>query len=417
MPVTNMPVTTNVALGVGGGIAAYKAAELARALMERGFSVQVLMTRSAEEFIRPLTFAALTGRKVLTHLFGAASPEDTLASAIEHIRVAQENQVLVIAPATADLLAKLAHGLADDLLTTTYLAFTGPVVLAPAMNTNMWNHPATQENLKTLRSRGHMIIEPDEGILACGMVGPGRLAEPERIAEAVRTAATSGRHAQSDLDSETVLITAGPTQESLDSVRYLSNRSSGKMGYALAEAAVARGARVILVSGPVSLTAPAGVELIPVRTAEEMRKAVMDHLEQATIIVKSAAVADYHRANPPQQKVKKTAARLSLELDPTPDILAEAGRKKGDRLLVGFAAETENLIEEARRKLHSKNCDMVVANLVSQPGIGFESDENEVTLVLRTGETIPVPRASKATIAQRILDEMLKLRLVLHSAK
>ena len=410
-------MTKNVALGVGGGIAAYKAAELARALMEHGFSVQVLMTRSAEEFIRPLTFAALTGRKVITSLFSAASAEDTLSSAIEHIRVAQENQVLVIAPATADLLAKLAHGLADDFLTTTYLAFTGPVVLAPAMNTNMWNHPATQENLAKLRARGHVIIEPDDGILACGMVGPGRLAEPERIAEAVTAVAETRQHSKSDLDSETVLITAGPTQEPLDPVRYLSNRSSGKMGYALAEAAMARGARVILVSGPVSLAPPSGVELIPVRTAVEMRKAVLDHLEQATIIIKAAAVADYHRANPPQQKVKKTAARMSLELDPTPDILAEAGRKKGDRLLVGFAAETENLIEEARRKLQSKNCDMVVANLVAQPGIGFESDENEVTLVLSTGETIPVARASKASIAQRIFDEMLKLRLALHSAK
>src|SRR6185503_4445885 len=391
MPVTSM-VTTNVALGVGGGIAAYKAAELARALMQRGFSVQVVMTRSAEEFVRPLTFAALTGRKVITHLFGDASPEDTLDSAIEHIRVAQENHILVIAPATADLLAKLAHGLADDFLTTTYLAFTGPVVLAPAMNTNMWKHPATQENLRVLRARGHVIVEPDDGILACGMVGPGRLAEPEMIAQAVAAVANPNR----DLDGETVLITAGPTQEPLDPVRYLSNRSSGKMGYALAEAAAARGARVILISGPVSLPPPSGVELIPVRTAVEMRKAVLEHLEQATIIIKAAAVADYHRANPPQQKVKKTAARMSLELDPTPDILAEAGRKKGDRLLVGFAAETENLIEEARRKLKSTNCDMVVANLVAQPGIGFKSDENEVTLVLSTGESIPVERAPKS---------------------
>ena len=414
-----MPVTTNVALGVGGGIAAYKAAELARALMERGFSVQVVMTRSAEEFVRPLTFAALTGRKVLTSLFSAASapsPEETLSSAIEHIRVAQENQILVIAPATADLLAKLAHGLADDLLTTTYLAFTGSVVLAPAMNTNMWNHPATQENLRILRSRGHVIVEPDEGILACGMVGPGRLAEPESIAQVVSEVAL-GPLTKKDLDGETVLITAGPTQEPLDPVRYLSNRSSGKMGYALAEAAAERGARVILISGPVTLPAPARIELLPVRTAVEMRQAVMDHLEQATMVIKAAAVADYHRTNPPQQKVKKTAARLSLELDPTPDILAEVGRKKGDRLLVGFAAETENLIEEARRKLQSKNCDMVVANLVSQQGIGFESDDNEVTLVLRTGETIPVERASKSIIAHRIFDEMMRLRLALHSAQ
>jgi phosphopantothenoylcysteine decarboxylase/phosphopantothenate--cysteine ligase len=410
-----MPVTTNVALGVGGGIAAYKAAELARALMERGFSVQVVMTRSAEEFVRPLTFAALTGRKVITGLFSAASAEDTLSSAIEHIRVAQENQILVIAPATADLLAKLAHGLADDILTTTYLAFTGPVVLAPAMNTNMWNHPATQENLRSLRSRGHVIVEPDEGILACGMVGPGRLAEPEVIAQAVASVAVAS--SKRDLEGETVLITAGPTQEPLDPVRYITNRSSGKMGYALAEAAAERGARVILVSGPVALAAPARVELIPVRTAVEMRQAVMDRLEQATVVIKAAAVADYHRANPPKQKVKKTAARLSLDLDPTPDILAEVGRKKGDRLLIGFAAETENLIEEARRKMQSKNCDMVVANLVSQKGIGFESDENEVTLVLRTGETIPVSRISKSIIAHRIFDEMMKLRVALHSSR
>lgn len=411
-----MPVNS-VALGVGGGIAAYKAAELARALMERGFSVQVLMTRSAEEFVRPLTFAALTGKKVLTHLFGALSPEDTLDSAIEHIRVAQENQILVIAPATADLLAKLAHGLADDFLTTAYLAFTGPVVLAPAMNTNMWNHPATQENVRILRARGHVMVEPGEGILACGMIGPGRLAEPEVIAQAVMAVALDRGSAKRDLEGETVLVTAGPTQEPLDPVRYLSNRSSGKMGYALAAAAAERGARVILVSGPVTLAPPSNVELIPVRTAIEMRKAVMDHLEQATMIIKAAAVADYHRANPPQQKVKKTAARLSLELDPTPDILAEAGRKKGDRLLVGFAAETQNLIDEARRKLESKNCDMVVANLVSEKGIGFESDENEVTLVLRTGEIIPVARASKPVIANRIFDEMIKLRLALHASK
>jgi len=324
--------------------------------------------------------------------------------------------MLVIAPATADLLAKLAHGLADDFLTTTYLAFTGPVVLAPAMNTNMWNHPATQENLRILRTRGHVIVEPDDGILACGMVGPGRLAEPEVIAQAVAEVALAA-HPKRDLEGETILITAGPTQEPLDPVRYLSNRSSGKMGYALAEAAAARGARVILVSGPVMLAAPGSVELISVRTAVEMRQAVMDHVEQATMIIKAAAVADYQRTNPPQQKVKKTAARLLLELDPTPDILAEAGRKKGDRLLVGFAAETENLIEEARRKLKSKNCDMVVANLVSQQGIGFEANENEVTLVLSTGETIPVARAPKSEISHRIFDEMIRLRLALHSAK
>jgi phosphopantothenoylcysteine decarboxylase/phosphopantothenate--cysteine ligase len=407
----------NVALGVGGGIAAYKAAELARALMERGFSVQVLMTAAAEEFVRPLTFAALTGKKVVTSLFSAASADDTLSSAIEHIRVAQENQILVVAPATADLLAKFAHGLADDFLTTTYLAFTGQVVLAPAMNTNMWNHAATRENLRILRDRGHVIVEPEDGALACGMVGPGRLAEPDSIADAVAGLAAPVREIHRDLEGETVLVTAGPTQEPIDPVRYLSNRSSGKMGYALAEEAAARGARVVLVSGPVTLAEPRGIEVIHVRTALEMRQAVMDRLAEATMILKAAAVGDYHRARPPKQKEKKTSARLSLELDPTPDILAEVGQKKGDRLLAGFAAETENLIEEARRKLASKNCDMVVANLVSAEGIGFESDENEVVLVLRTGETIPVRRAAKRAIAGRIFDEMIKLRLALHASR
>jgi phosphopantothenoylcysteine decarboxylase / phosphopantothenate---cysteine ligase len=394
-----------VLLGVGGGIAAYKAAELARLLMQSGHEVQVAMTAAAEQFVRPLTFAALTGRKVLTDLFA-------IEAAIEHIAVAQEHAVLVIAPATADLMAKLAHGLADDFLSTVYLAFTGAVVLAPAMNVNMWQHPATQANLETLRRRGHRIVEPGSGYLACGMTGPGRLAEPEEIAAAVES--TSRRRL--DLEGETVLVTAGPTQEPLDPVRYISNRSSGKMGYALAEAAVARGARVILVSGPVHLNAPAGVELVSVRTAIEMRDAVFQQLSEAGIVIKSAAVADFHLSKVPDQKVKKTAARVSLELDPTPDILAELGRKKGDRLLIGFAAETQNLAQEARRKLETKNCDMVVGNLVGGADAGFESDQNEVVLVMRTGETIPVPRAAKREIADRIFDEALKLRLALHAA-
>jgi len=403
----------NAILGVGGGIAAYKSAELARALMERGVRVQAVLTPAAERFITPLTFAALTGRKVITDLFASGSSEETLSSAIEHIAVAQENDVMVIAPATADLMARLAHGLANDFLTTCYLAFTGRVVLAPAMNTNMWLHPATQENLAILRKRGHLIVEPEEGMLACGMTGPGRLAEPERIADVV---AALGVH-RDDLDGETVLITAGPTQEPLDPVRFISNRSSGKMGYSLAQAAVDRGARVVLVSGPVQLPEPHGVEVIHVKTAVEMRSAVLQHLTEATIIVKSAAVADYHVSHIPQHKLKKTAMKMSLELEPTPDILAELGQKKGDRLLIGFAAETEKLIESARQKLESKNCDMVVANLVNQDATGFESDENEVVLVLRTGETIPIARALKREIADRIFDQVLKLRLALHAAQ
>ena len=400
-------------LGVTGGIAAYKAAELARRLMEQGFTVQVIMTSAAQEFVRPLTFAALTGQKVITDLFSAQSAEETLASSVEHIRVAQEADVMLVAPATAGTLAKFANGLADDFLSTTYLAFTGPVVLAPAMNTNMWAHPATRQNVETLRQRGHVIVEPEDGLLACGMVGPGRLADADQIVEAV----VGALNPRNDLDGETVLITAGPTQEPIDPVRYISNRSSGKMGYALAEAAAHRGARVILVSGPVHLDPPRNVELVHVRTAVEMHDAVIEHLGESTIIIKAAAVADYHVSAVPKQKVKKTAARVSLELDPTPDILAEVGQKKGDRILIGFAAETENLIAEARRKLASKNCDMVVANLVSQEGVGFDSDQNEVTLVLRGGETISVERAGKREVADRILDQVLKLRLATHSAK
>ena len=395
-----------ILLGVGGGIAAYKAAELARLLMQQDHQVQVAMTRAATEFVQPLTFAALTGRKVLTDLFA-------IESAIEHISVAQEHEVLVIAPATADLMAKMAHGLADDFLTTTYLAFTGTVILAPAMNVNMWQHPATQANLAALQRRGHTIVEPGSGYLACGMTGPGRIAEPEEIVLAVERAASRRR----DLEGETVLVTAGPTQEPLDRVRYITNRSSGKMGYALGEAAAARGAHVILVSGPVHLTPPRGVEVINVNTAVEMRERVMENLAAAGIVIKAAAVADFHLSRVPDQKVKKTAARISLELDPTPDILAELGRKKGDYLLIGFAAETQNLQQEARRKLETKNCDMVVGNLVGGSETGFESDENEVVLALRTGETIALPRATKRAIADRIFDEALKLRLALHATR
>src|SRR5688572_12047113 len=347
-----------VVLGVGGGIAAYKAAELARTLIERGCTVQVVMTDAARKFITPLTMAALTQRKVITDLFSERSGEETLASAVEHIQVAQQNDLLIVAPATADLLARFANGIASDFLTTVYLAFAGKVVLAPAMNTNMWLHPATKANVATLAARGHTIIPPPDGLLACGTVGPGRLADPVDIADAALSASTARR----DLEGETLVITAGPTQEPLDPVRYITNRSSGKMGYALAEAALARGASVILISGPVHVPEPAGVHVIHVRTANDMRTAVLEHLAAATIIVKAAAVADYHVERVPRQKVKKTMARLSLELSPTPDILAEVGRVKGDRLLVGFAAETENLVAEARRKMESKNCDMVVAN-------------------------------------------------------
>ena len=401
-----------VLVGVGGGIAAYKAAELVRALQKRGHEVQVVMTAAAMEFIQPLTFAALTGRKVITSLFSRGSAADTLSSAVEHIGVAQEHDVLVVAPATADILSKFAHGAADDFLTTVHLAFAGTVILAPAMNTVMWNHPAVQENLKVLAGRGYAFVDPEEGWLACGSVGAGRLADPERIAEFLDSINNKRR----DLAGETVLVTAGPTQEAIDPVRFISNRSSGKMGYAIANAAAQRGATVVLVSGPVAIPAPANVELVSVHTAEEMRAAVMQHLGAATIVIKNAAVADYHVADIPKQKMKKTATRLSLELDPTPDILAEIGQKKGDRLLIGFAAETENLLDEARRKMRTKNCDMLVANQVNREGIGFEADRNEVEMVTRDGRVIHAGPADKSEIAERILDQVATLRLHLHAS-
>ncbi len=401
-----------VVLGVGGGIAAYKAAELARALVRDNCRVQTVMTEAAQQFITPLTFAALTANKVITGMFASGGAQETLASAVEHIEVARSNRLLVVAPATADLLAKFAHGLAGDFLSTLYLAFEGEVVLCPAMNSAMWAHPATVANLKILAARPrHHIIPPDEGDLACGTTGPGRLPEPARIAAAIHRILFR-RH---DLDGETILVTAGPTREPLDPVRFISNRSSGKMGYAIAEAAALRGARVILVSGPVHIPAPDGVELLETETARQMHDVVMAHAASASIIVKAAAVADYHVSEVPAQKVKKTAMRLSLELDPTPDILAEIGRVKTDQILIGFAAETQNLVEEARRKLKNKNCDMVVANLVGQDGIGFESDENEVALVLSTGDVIRLSRAPKRVLADQILDQILTLRLARHA--
>ncbi len=395
-----------VVLGVGGGIAAYKAAELARALQQRGCTVETVMTSAAQRFITPLTFAALTNRKVITDLFADRSAEETLSSAVEHIRVAQENELLVIAPATANLLAQFANGLADDFLSTLFLAFTGKVLLAPAMNSAMWAHPATQANVATLQARGCHFIEPGAGLLACGTTGPGRLAEPAAIADA----AVALLQPRQDLAGETVLLTAGPTREAIDPVRYITNRSSGKMGYSIADAALSRGARVVLVTGPVSIAPPQGAEVIRVESAREMHDAVFASLDRATIIIKAAAVADYHLAHVPEHKIKKTAARMTLDLEPTADILSELGRSKGDRLLIGFAAETENVAKEARRKLEAKKCDMVVGNLVSQSGTGFESDDNQVVLVLANGENVELPRAPKRIVADQILDQILRLR-------
>ncbi len=398
-----------IVVGVSGGIAAYKAAELVRALGDRAHTVQVVMTAHAREFVQPLTFAALTGQKVITGMFSSASADATLDSAIEHIGVAQQCECLAVAPASANLLAKFANGIADDFLTTMYLAYTGPVVVAPAMNVNMWRHPATQANLLKLRERGVAVVEPEEGYLACGMTGPGRLAATEAIVAAVELA-LQAQVRRGELQGKTVVITAGPTREPLDPVRYLSNRSSGRMGFALAEEALARGARVILVCGPTAIEPPARAELVRIETAEEMRQAVLAHLSESDIVIKAAAVADFRPARRAPQKLKKSAAPPSLDLEQTPDILAEIGRLKGDRLLVGFAAETEDLREEAMRKLKAKNCDLIVGNLVGRPATGFDAADNEVLLVTAAGDVAQFLRRSKRQVAAGIFDQIAKLQ-------
>src|SRR6266567_2326418 len=366
-----------VALGVCGGIAAYKAAEIVRLLQDHGIRVQVVMTTSAQEFIRPLTLAALSGEEVITSMFaGDAGAEPNIDSAIEHIAVAQSIDALVVVPATADVIAKFAQGIANDFLTTLYLATTAPVVVAPAMNVNMWEHPATQQNLEGLRKRGVRIVDPGIGYLACGMTGPGRLAENEAVVAAVMEALGASQ----DLAGETVLITAGPTREKIDLVRYLSNRSSGRMGYALAQAALRRGARVLLVSGPTALKPPSAAKVTWVESAKEMQEVVLRLLPEASIVIKAAAVADYTVKNPSEQKIKKSG-RMTLEFDATADILAEIARCKTSQIIIGFAAETQNVLENARKKLVSKSLDAIVVNDVSQPGIGFDAERNAVTIL------------------------------------
>ncbi|MGB9070163.1 MAG: bifunctional phosphopantothenoylcysteine decarboxylase/phosphopantothenate--cysteine ligase CoaBC [Candidatus Acidiferrales bacterium] len=397
-----------IALGVTGGVAAYKAAELVRRLQQEKLDVQVVMTRSAQEFIAPLTFAALTGKKVITEMFGAeGAASANVESAIEHIAVAQRIDLLLVAPATADVLAHFAQGIAHDFLTTLYLATKAPVLVAPAMNVNMWEHPATQENLQKLRARGVHIVDPDEGYLACGMTGAGRLAATEAIVEQVRLVLGLRR----DLEGQTVLVTAGATREDIDPVRFLTNRSSGKMGYALAEAAARRGAHVVLVSGPTDLAVPEGIDWVPVRSTENMRDAVNQHCTKADVIIMAAAVADYRPAAAHSQKLKRAEAGITLDLEPTPDILAELGRDHAARrILVGFAAETNALAENARSKLARKGADMIVANDVTEEGAGFDTDTNVVTIFIRDGREIPLPKLTKFEVANQILDRVLELQ-------
>lgn len=392
-----------IVLGVSGGIAAYKAAELVRRLQDRGFSVRVVMTASAQEFVKPLTFAALTGERVITDLFAAENGDATLSSAIDHIGIAQEADLLIVAPATANTLAKFAHGLSDDFLSTMHLAYDGPVLVAPAMNSQMWAHPATAENIATLRERGVHFVEPGEGELACGMVGPGRLAEPDTIADAASRLLT----VKQDLAGKNVLITAGPTRESIDPVRYISNRSSGKMGFALAANARDRGASVTIVCGPTSASPPSGCYTVSVETAQQMHDGVMANLDAAQIVVMAAAVADYRPTAPADQKIKKDKAAAHLQLEPTTDILKTVGAAKGNRILVGFAAETQNLQANAERKLRSKNCDLLVANLVGD-GLAFDTEDNQGLILAADGTVTELDRMSKHQMAARIFDAIVR---------
>jgi phosphopantothenoylcysteine decarboxylase / phosphopantothenate---cysteine ligase len=399
-----------VTVGVSGGIAAYKAAELVRALQKHAIDVHVVMTQAAQQFMQPLTFAALTGHKVVTGMWETPEePEGNAASSIEHMEAAQTADALVVAPATANILAKFAHGIADDFLTTLYLATTAPVIVAPAMNVNMWQHPATQASLEALANRNVRIVAPDAGYLACGMVGPGRLAENEAIVAAVLSVLDH----RTDLAGETVLVTAGGTREALDPVRFLGNRSSGKMGYAMAEAAQRRGARVILVTAPTALRAPAQCELISVTTTEEMRRAVMSRLDQATIVIKSAAVADYRPRVQAGQKLRRSGP-LTLELEPTGDILREVvEQRRAGMLVIGFAAETDDALAHGREKLLRKGADAIVLNDVSREGVGFDSDRNAVTFLTRD-RAIELPEMTKRELADHLLDEIVALRRPRH---
>ena len=388
-------------LGVTGSIAAYKAAYLLRELTRLGAEVTVCLTEHARQFVGPLTFRTLSGRPVLSDLFDPHGEE-----AVEHVALAERSHAIVVAPATAHVLAKAAHGLADDFLSTLLLAARGPLLFAPAMDGGMWEHPAVRANVDTLRARGAIVLEPDAGALASGLAGKGRLPEVEHIVEAVRRLLAP----VADLAGEHLLISARPTREPIDPVRYVSNRSSGKMGYAIATAALRRGAAVVLVSGPTAISPPPGAVFVPVQSAEDMREAILQHLGEATIVIKAAAVADYRPAHPSPAKIRSGQERLSIELSPNPDILKEVAARRGSAFVVGFAAETSDVAAHAVAKLRDKGIDLLVANDVSREGIGFDADDNEVLLVDRWGGTEPLTRRPKSMIADAILDRVLALR-------
>ena len=389
-----------IVLGITGGIACYKAVELVRLLVKAEFKVRVIMTRGAMEFVTPLTFQTLSGHPVATETFDL-----TQESEIGHINLADSADLFVIAPATANVIGKIAGGIADDLLTTVLMATQAPVLISPAMNIHMYENPILQENLRRLRRIGYHIIEPADGYLACGYEGKGRLPEPEKIVEEIQRLLK-----KKDLAGERLLITAGPNREPLDPVRYISNRSSGKMGYALARAAVLRGAEVALVSGPTALEPPAGARLIAVTTAADMRAAILQEYGQCTAVIMAAAVSDYHAASVAEKKIKRGKGSLELRLEPNPDILKELGQKKEGKWLIGFAAETEDLTANAQKKLREKNLDMVVANNVAETGSGFDGDTNIATIVDRAGATRVLPMMSKDELADQIYDHFLALK-------
>lgn len=396
-----MEAKKRVLLGVTGGIAAYKAAEFVRLMVKQGLDVHVAMTAHAQEFVRPLTFQALSANRVWTDNFELTSEHE-----IGHIKLVEMCDLLVVAPATANLLGKVASGIADDILTTMVCAASGiPVLLAPSMNVHMYRNPVTQANLRKLKEFGYHIVEPAEGDLACGYVGVGRLPEPGVLLEHVLSLL-----APKDLRGETIVVTAGPTHEDLDPVRFLTNRSSGKMGFAVAKAASRRGAEVILISGPSTCEVPLGVAHVPVRSAEEMYHAVLEAYPRATVVVMAAAVSDFRPARREVQKIKKGVGALTLQLEKTPDILEELGRRKGRQILIGFAAETESLIDHAEAKRKKKNLDLVVVNDVSRSDIGFQSDRNEVKCICRDGRVEDLPLMTKEELAHRILDRIQDLR-------
>jgi phosphopantothenoylcysteine decarboxylase/phosphopantothenate--cysteine ligase len=403
---TDNPNTKKVALGISGGIAAYKAAEVLRGLQRAGCSVRVGMTKRACEFVQPLTFRALSGSDVIVDDYAPDNPDP-----IAHITFSQTVDLFLIAPATANIIGKLANGIADDFLTSTYLACTAPVLIAPAMNPTMWHHPATQRNLEKLRADGVHIVEPDEGEMACGTIGPGRLSEPDKIVATALNILQNAEQSVRDLAGEHLLITVGATREAIDPVRFISNNSSGRMGFAIAEAASRRGARVTIVAGATSVPPPDDASLIRVTSADEMHTAVMGKLADASIFIGTAAVADYRPVNPSTQKIKKTESSLSLELERTPDILtAVAEAKHQGLLIVGFAAESENALENAQAKLTKKRLDAIVANDITQPGAGFDSLTNEATIISLRRSPVHVSMMPKTELANVILDEMVRLR-------